>query len=97
MISFNMEPQIQLVFILQGVSCDIYDGFWYVTELSIGQIHDNSLSYAQYLKFRPLFFKLRHLKSLPVFNCIISPSHGPISIQSTNWDSFSSTIESGGV
>ncbi|KAF5803706.1 putative leucine-rich repeat domain superfamily [Helianthus annuus] len=30
------------------------------------------------------------------FNCIISPSHGPISIQSANWDSFSfsSTIES---
>ncbi|KAJ0770643.1 putative leucine-rich repeat domain superfamily [Helianthus annuus] len=64
--------------------------------LSIGQIHDNSLPCAQYLKFRPQFFKLRHLKSLPVFNCIISPSHGPISIQSANWDSFSfsSTIES---
>ncbi|KAJ0430913.1 putative leucine-rich repeat domain superfamily [Helianthus annuus] len=79
---------------IQGVSCDIYDGFWYVTELSIGQIHDNSLPCAQNLKFRPQFFKLQHLKSLSVFNCIISPSRGPISIQSANWDAFSSTIES---
>ncbi|KAI3818335.1 hypothetical protein L1987_12140 [Smallanthus sonchifolius] len=79
---------------IQGVSCDVFDGFWYVTDLIIGQVHDNSLPCAQNLEFRPHLFKLQHLKSLSVFNCIISPSRGPISIQSANWDSFSSTLES---
>ncbi|KAI7726287.1 hypothetical protein M8C21_014343, partial [Ambrosia artemisiifolia] len=78
---------------IQGVSCDVFDGFWYVTELTIGQVHDNSLPCAQTLQFRPQLFKLQHLKSLSIFNCIISPK-GSISIQSANWDSFSSTLES---
>ncbi|XP_076951178.1 uncharacterized protein LOC143624386 [Bidens hawaiensis] len=79
---------------IQGVSCDVFDGFWYVTDIIIGQIHDNSLPCAPNLEFRPQFFKLQHLTSLSVFNCIISPSQSPISIHSVNWDSFSSTLES---
>nr|XP_043624363.1 piriformospora indica-insensitive protein 2 [Erigeron canadensis] len=79
---------------IQGISCDIFDGFWYVTDLSIGQIHDNSLPCAPNLEFRPHLFQLQHLKSLSFFNCIISPSHGPISVESANWDSFSNTLES---
>ncbi|XP_071707627.1 uncharacterized protein [Rutidosis leptorrhynchoides] len=79
---------------IQGVSCDVYDGFWFVTDLSIGLIHDNSFPCAQNLEFRPHLFQLQHLKSVSFFNCVISPNHSPISIQSANWDTLSSTIES---
>ncbi|KAK1412087.1 hypothetical protein QVD17_33063 [Tagetes erecta] len=79
---------------IQGVSCDLFDGLWYVTDIMIGQIHDNSLPCAQNLEFSPHLYKLQHLKSLSVFNCIISPTQGPISIRPVNWDAFSSTIES---
>ncbi|KVH97457.1 piriformospora indica-insensitive protein 2-like [Cynara cardunculus var. scolymus] len=79
---------------IQGVTCDVFDGFWYVTDLRIGQIHDNSLPCHPNLEFRPHLFQLKHLKSLSFFNCIISPSHGPVTIQSANWDALSSTIES---
>ncbi|KAL8268865.1 hypothetical protein R6Q59_002663 [Mikania micrantha] len=79
---------------IQGVSCDIFDGFWYITDLSIGQIYDNSLPCAPNLEFRPQFFQLTHLKSVSFSNCIISPNQATFSIQTANWDSFSSTLES---
>ncbi|KAJ9563705.1 hypothetical protein OSB04_008865 [Centaurea solstitialis] len=79
---------------IQGVQCDVFDGFWYVTELSIGQIHDNSLPCHPNLEFSPQLFQLKHLKSLSFFNCIISPAHGPITIQSADWDALSATLES---
>lgn len=79
---------------IQGVSCDIYDGLWYVTELNIGQIQDNSLPCAQNIEFKPHFFQLQHLKTLSFFNCIISPSQTPIPIHAVKWDAFSATLES---
>ncbi|KAK9934837.1 hypothetical protein M0R45_021966 [Rubus argutus] len=30
---------------IQGVSCDLFNGLWYVTVLNIGPVHDNSLSF----------------------------------------------------
>ncbi|KAI3744281.1 hypothetical protein L1987_57358 [Smallanthus sonchifolius] len=77
---------------IQGVSCDVFDGFWYVTDLNIGQIYDNSLPCDQNLEFRPQFFQLEHLKTLSFSNCILSQS--TVSIQTANWDSFSSTLQS---
>ncbi|KAH1233039.1 Piriformospora indica-insensitive protein 2 [Glycine max] len=62
---------------IQGVSCDLFDGFWYVTTLNIGPVHDNSLSCAQDLEFRPHLFKLKHLKSLSFFNCFPSQDMFP--------------------
>ncbi|KAI7725596.1 hypothetical protein M8C21_033258 [Ambrosia artemisiifolia] len=79
---------------IQGVSCDLFDGFWYVTELNIGQTYDNSLPCAPNLEFRPQFFQLQHLKSLTFSNCIISPNQATVSIQTANWSSFSTTLES---
>lgn len=34
-----------------GCSCDLYDGLWYVTDLNIGLIHNNSLSCASNPEF----------------------------------------------
>ncbi|KAF5762173.1 putative leucine-rich repeat domain superfamily [Helianthus annuus] len=79
---------------IQGVSCDVFDGFWYVTDLSIGQIYDNSLPCAPNLEFRPQFFQLKRLKSLTFSNCIISQNQATVSLQTADWDSFSSTLES---
>ncbi|KAG5394934.1 hypothetical protein IGI04_024897 [Brassica rapa subsp. trilocularis] len=31
---------------IQGVSCDLYDDLWYVTELTLGLVHENSLACA---------------------------------------------------
>ncbi|CAI9296720.1 unnamed protein product [Lactuca saligna] len=76
---------------IQGVSCDIYDELWYVTDLNIGSIHDNSLSCASKPEFRPDLFKLTHLKSLAFFDCFHEP---PIVIPSENWTKFSGSLES---
>ncbi|KAL8258134.1 hypothetical protein R6Q59_030175 [Mikania micrantha] len=76
---------------IQGVSCDVFDGFWYVTDLNIGSFQENSLSCASNAKFTPQFFKLKHLKSLAFFNCFSKP---PIAFDSGNWSAFSSSLES---
>ncbi|MED6122199.1 hypothetical protein PIB30_037540 [Stylosanthes scabra] len=79
---------------IQGVSCDLFDGFWYVTVLNIGPIHDNSLVCAPNLEFRPQLFELRHLKSLSFFNCFQSPNKLPVMIPAGNWDKLAETLES---
>ncbi|KAI3452976.1 hypothetical protein Pfo_009639 [Paulownia fortunei] len=79
---------------IQGVSCDLFDGFWYVTELSIGPVHDNSLSCAQNAVFSPHFFALRHLKSLSFSNCFAEPRRYPISIPTQNWEVLAASLES---
>lgn len=79
---------------IQGVSCDVFDGFWYVTDLAIGPVHDNSLQCATKVEFRPQLFQLRHLKSLTFFSCFTSPRKNPISIPSGNWDKFSGSLKS---
>ncbi|CAN4124728.1 unnamed protein product [Withania somnifera] len=79
---------------IQGVSCDLFDGFWYVTELNIGPIHDNSLSCAPDVEFSPNLFTLKHLKSLSFFNCFVSPRHHPTSIPTESWVFLASSLES---
>ncbi|XP_020966131.1 piriformospora indica-insensitive protein 2-like isoform X2 [Arachis ipaensis] len=79
---------------IQGVSCDLFDGFWYVTVLNIGPIHDNSLVCAPNLEFRPQLFELRHLKSLSFFNCFQSPNKLPVSIPAGSWDKLAESLES---
>ncbi|CAN4121924.1 unnamed protein product [Withania somnifera] len=79
---------------IQGISCDLFDGFWYVTGLNIGPIHDNSLSCAPNVEFSPNLFTLKHLKALSFFNCFVSPSHHPTSIPTESWEFLASTLES---
>ncbi|XP_022855204.1 piriformospora indica-insensitive protein 2-like, partial [Olea europaea var. sylvestris] len=78
----------------QGVGCDLFDGFWYVTDLSFGPVQDNSLSCAQNVEFRPQLFALKHLKSLSFFNCFVPPHHYPVAIPIENWQAFAGSLES---
>ncbi|KAL2484745.1 RNI-like superfamily protein [Abeliophyllum distichum] len=78
---------------IQGVSCDLFDGFWYVTELIIGPIHDNSLKCAQNVELSSHLFSLRHLKSLSFFKCFVSPRHHPIALPTENWLSLAGSLE----
>ncbi|CAH2037962.1 unnamed protein product [Thlaspi arvense] len=75
---------------IQGVSCDIYNDLWYVTDLSLGLIHENSLACSSSLELRPELFELKHLKSLSFFNCFISP----MVIAKEDWINFASSLES---
>ncbi|KAF8117635.1 hypothetical protein N665_0009s0150 [Sinapis alba] len=75
---------------IQGVSCDIYDDLWYVTELTLGLIHENSLSCAASLEIKPQLFKLNHLKSLSFVNCFKSS----LTISKEDWISLGSNLES---
>ncbi|KZV52517.1 piriformospora indica-insensitive protein 2-like [Dorcoceras hygrometricum] len=80
---------------IQGVSCDLFDGFWYVTDLSIGSIHDNSLICEQnVLQFSPHLFALSHLKSLSFSGCFVSPGSGKFGIPARNWEAFAESLVS---
>ncbi|RDX87602.1 Piriformospora indica-insensitive protein 2, partial [Mucuna pruriens] len=79
---------------IQGVSCDLFNGFWYVTVLNIGPVHDNSLSCAQDLEFRPELFELKHLKSLSFFNCFQSQNRFPATIPTGKWEQLARSLES---
>ena len=74
---------------MQGVSCDLFNGSWYVTSVSIGPILENSLQCSDNAKFSQQLFQLKHLKSLSFFNCFSSPTTLP----SKYWDSLSQTLE----
>lgn len=80
--------------LLQGVSCDLFNGFWYVTALNIGPIHENSPSCAQNAEFRPQLFEFEHLKALSFFNCFLSGHHHPVTIPAGNWEKLSGSLES---
>ncbi|KAL7171300.1 hypothetical protein ACSBR2_036032 [Camellia fascicularis] len=79
---------------IQGVSCDLYNGFWYVTALNIGPIQDNSLHCAPNPEFKPDLFRLKHLKSLSIFNCFVSPHDHPIPIPTDNWELLATNLAS---
>ncbi|GFZ16163.1 RNI-like superfamily protein [Actinidia rufa] len=79
---------------IQGVSCDLYNGFWYVTALTIGPIHDNSFDCAPNPEFRPDLFALKRLKSLSFVECFISPQSHPVSLPTQNWQVLAGTLES---
>ncbi|XP_051122389.1 piriformospora indica-insensitive protein 2 [Andrographis paniculata] len=76
---------------IQGVSCDLIDGFWYVTDLSIGPVHENSLSCAMEIEFSPDLFSLSHLKSLSFFSCF---HRRPVRIPTQNWELLAGSLES---
>lgn len=93
--SDNMNFNCLFYFHLQGVSCDIFDGFWHVTVLNIGPIHDNSLICSdEKLEFRPELFNLKYLKVLSFFNCFQSPTSLPVSIPTGNWEKSCEILES---
>ncbi|VVB02748.1 unnamed protein product [Arabis nemorensis] len=75
---------------IQGVSCDLHDDLWYVTDLTLGLVHENSLSCNASLKIKPELFELKHLKSLTFFNCFTSPT----TISKEDWINLGSNLES---
>lgn len=77
---------------IQGVSCDIYNGYWYITSLTIGPIHDNSLLCNVNPRFKSDLFTFQHLKSFSLYKCFISPLH-QIQIPTDNWELLSPTLE----
>ncbi|GMN38839.1 hypothetical protein TIFTF001_008064 [Ficus carica] len=79
---------------IQGVSCDLFDGLWYVTALNVGPIHENSLGCATRVEFRPQLFEFKHLKTLSFFNCFVSRHKHPVSIPTSNWEKLASKLES---
>lgn len=78
----------------QGIGCDLFNGLWYVTDLTIGPVHDNSLSCAGNVKFNSNLFKLKHLKSLSFFNCFVSSHQTPVTIPTQNWELLAHSLES---
>lgn len=79
---------------IQGVSCDLFDGFWYVTALHIGPIEENSLDCAPKVEFRPDLFAFKRLKSLSFFSCFVSPRLHPVSLPTDSWEVLSGILES---
>lgn len=75
---------------IQGVSCDVFDGFWYVTDLTIGSVHENSLECTTEVEFREILFELKQLKSLTFFSCFRNSSI-PIS---GDWERLAGSLES---
>ncbi|EOA23938.1 hypothetical protein CARUB_v10017155mg [Capsella rubella] len=75
---------------IQGVSCDLYGDLWYVTDLTLGLVHENSLPCGTSLVIKPELFKLKHLKSLTFFNCFVSP----ITLAKEDWINLGSNLES---
>ncbi|EMS55257.1 hypothetical protein TRIUR3_18930 [Triticum urartu] len=76
---------------IQGVSCDLFNGVWYPTVVSIGPVLDNSLQCAPDARFSPQLFDLRRLKSLTFYACF--PASNPTTIPATNWDKLAGTLE----
>ncbi|XP_068636490.1 piriformospora indica-insensitive protein 2-like [Aristolochia californica] len=74
---------------IQGVSCDLFDGIWYVTTMVIGTVHDNSFQCARLAEISPYLFELKHLKCLSFFGCF----HHPTSIQGLPWKKLARTLE----
>ncbi|CAA6665484.1 unnamed protein product [Spirodela intermedia] len=62
----------------QGVLCDVFDGLWYVTALSVGPVMENSLDCARDSHFPLQLFELGHLRSLSIFSCFSDPARHPL-------------------
>uniref|UniRef100_A0ACD5VF01 Uncharacterized protein n=1 Tax=Avena sativa TaxID=4498 RepID=A0ACD5VF01_AVESA len=76
---------------IQGVSCDLFNGLWYPTALSVGPVLDNSLQCAPDATFSPQVFDLRHLKTLSFYACF--PATNPTPIPATSWDRLAGSLE----
>ncbi|KAL6281530.1 hypothetical protein ACE6H2_018411 [Prunus campanulata] len=80
---------------IQGVYCDLYNDFWYVSVINIGPLYDNSLRCTTNIpEFSHHLFKLKHLKVLSFFSCFLSPSQNPITISTSNWEKLANSLES---
>ncbi|KAK3421745.1 hypothetical protein EUGRSUZ_G02362 [Eucalyptus grandis] len=79
---------------IQGVSCDLFDGVWYVTTLNVGPVHENSLVCSANPVFTPHVFKLTHLKSLSFFGCFVSPRQNPVMVPPESWGNLADSLES---
>ncbi|XP_020099264.1 piriformospora indica-insensitive protein 2-like [Ananas comosus] len=76
---------------IQGVSCDLFEGMWYVTVLNIGPIYDNSLECANDAKLDEHLFELKHLTSISFFNCFTSTDR-PATLASDNWNKLATSL-----
>ena len=76
---------------VQGVSCDLFNGLWYPTVMSIGPVLDNSLQCAPDAKFSPQLFDLRRLRTLSFYSCF--PASNPTAIPTAGWEKLSGTLE----
>ncbi|KAI4386444.1 hypothetical protein MLD38_004375 [Melastoma candidum] len=79
---------------IQGVSCDLYNGLWYITALTVGPVHDNSLVCSENPVFAPQLFELARLKSLSLYSCFVQQKADPVSIPLRGWERIVDTIES---
>ncbi|PIA63470.1 hypothetical protein AQUCO_00201072v1 [Aquilegia coerulea] len=79
---------------IQGVSCDLFDGLWYVTVLNIGKIQENSLKCTPNAEFRRHLFEFKHLKTLSFISCFNFPHQYPVSIPTDNWDKLAGSLVS---
>ncbi|CAL8159140.1 unnamed protein product [Prunus armeniaca] len=80
---------------IQGVYCDLYNDFWYVSVINIGPLYDNSLRCTTNIaEFSHHLFNLKHLKVLSFFSCFLSPSQNPITISTSNWEKLANSLES---
>lgn len=76
---------------IQGVSCDFFDGFWYITGLNIGPVLENSLECSDDANFTPFLFNLKHLKTLSIYECFTSDH--TISLPPLDWKNLASSLE----
>ena len=76
---------------LQGVSCDLFNGLWYPTAISIGPVLDNSLQCAPDARFSPQLFDLRRLRTLSFYSCC--PASNPTAIPAAGWEKLSGSLE----
>ncbi|KAG2596160.1 piriformospora indica-insensitive protein 2-like isoform X2 [Panicum virgatum] len=76
---------------IQGVSCDLFNGLWYPTAISIGPVLDNSLQCAPDARFSPQLFDLRRLRTLSFYSCC--PASNPTAIPAAGWEKLSGSLE----
>ncbi|RWW59668.1 hypothetical protein BHE74_00033447 [Ensete ventricosum] len=76
---------------MQGVSCDVFEGLWYVTVVNIGPVLDNSLECSREAAFSPQLFELKRLRSLSFFRCFTSLNQ--TTTLSQEWRKLSGSLE----
>lgn len=77
---------------IEGVSCDLYKGLWYVTSIKIGSVFDNSLNCSPHAIFSHQLFEFNHLNSLSFYNCFIKQNPTTIPTSST-WEKLANNLE----
>lgn len=79
---------------IQGVSCELYEKYWYVTVLNLGPVFDNSLVCTHDAQFPDEIFKLKHLRILSLTGCFLYPTQNPVRLPISNWENLSNSLES---